>query len=228
VELEEAEARGGAFDGTIGKIIQRPNPTAEGYNRLATFHPGSASKRFTVDISDPTSDGNEASQTWTVWDKLELEKWEDEKVGLVKDHGKFPYMDILSGASAKRYHDDPQSLVIPRCSHFEISGEATTNNWLLTWLGYAIFLLLPYAVIGGLTRFHKGGSTSNQRTWIMMWLASDTSFGYWLLYPSGALSSRFLFFFCLLSLAIPAAIGLVIVGQMLKQYGNCLDIDSGI
>ncbi|PMD41719.1 hypothetical protein L207DRAFT_624067 [Hyaloscypha variabilis F] len=183
-ELEEAEARGGAFDGTLGKIIQRPNPTAQGsYSGLATFHPRSASKNFTVTISDPASDGNEVRQIWTVWeDMVELQKWKDEKVDLAKDHGKFPYMDILSGATAKRHHDI-QSLTIPRCSPFEISGESTTNNWLLIWLGYAIFFLLPYGVIGGLTYFHEGGSTRVQRVSIMMWLVSDTLFGYWLLFP---------------------------------------------
>jgi hypothetical protein len=229
-ELEEAEARGGAFDGTLGKIVQRPNPTAEGsYSGLATFHLGSASKNFTVNISDPASDGNEARQIWTVWDMAELEKWEDENVDLAKDHGKFPYMDILSGATAKRYHDHPQSLVIPRCSPFEISGESTTHNSLLTWLGYAIFFLLPYAVIGGLTRFHKGGSTSDQRSSIMIWLALDTLFGYWLLFPI----VRFPYFRILVSIYLVwlvtfGVFGLMAVGQMLQQYGNCLDIGSGI
>jgi hypothetical protein len=230
-ELEEAEARGGAFDGTLGKIIQRPKPTTEGgYSGLATFHPGGASKKFTVTISDPASDGNETRQNWTVWEGMvELQEWEDERVGLAKDHGKFPYMDILSRATAKRYHDDIQSLAIPRCSPFEISGESTTNNWLVIWLGYAIFFLLPYGVIGGLTGFHEGGSTRDQRVRIMIWLVSDTLFGYWMLFP--IIGDRFFRFSVLIYLGWLATCGVsgfVTVGQMLKQYGNCFDIGSGI
>jgi hypothetical protein len=144
-ELEEAKARGGAFNATLSKRIRGPNPTSAGnYSGLATFHPGSASKSFSVTISDPASVGNEVRQIWTIWeDMVELQKWEDEKVDLAEDNGKFPYMDILSEATAKRYHDHTQSLAIPRCSPFEISANLPpVTGYLLGWVMPYFFYFL--------------------------------------------------------------------------------------
>jgi hypothetical protein len=229
-ELEEAKSQGGDFDGTVGKIVQLPSSTAEGnYSGVATFHHDGASKKFIVNVSNPNSEVNEARLVWTVWDIEELEKWEDETTCPAKDHGKFPYTDILSGSTKK----DHQSLIIPRCSPFEVSGNSITNNWLLTWLGYSIFFVIPYVVIGGLTRFHKGGSTNAQRAWAMTWLVFDTLFGYWLGFPliewlNSDIFQEVFAFVGLLVLVTPALGGFILVGQMIKHYGNCLDIGSGI
>jgi hypothetical protein len=63
----------------------------------------------------------------------------------------------------------------------------------------------------------------------MMWLASDTLFGYWLLFPVfGKPLPRFTFSLSVIGLAFWAVGGFVTVGQMLRQYESCLDIGSGI
>jgi hypothetical protein len=217
-ELEEAKARGGNFDGTVGKIVQLPRSTAEDdHGRIATFHRDSESNRFTVKISDPSSNAGESLEVWE-----SLEELETENARLVKGHGKFPYLDILS--ESNRYC---QSLGIPACSPFETSGNTSDHHGLLTFLGY-VFFVIPYAVIGGLTQFHKRQSTTAQRVWIMVWLVFDTLFGYLARIPDWLNHNELTRFLSLVILAAPGVGGFVVVGQMLKHYGNCLDIKSGI
>jgi hypothetical protein len=223
-ELEEAKVRGGDFDGTVGKIVQLPSSTAEGnYSGIATFHVDGDSKKFTVKVSHPNSEVYETLQVWEAAKLRDWEEWEDENGCLAKDHGKFPYIDILSRSTTKQYR---QSLRIPRCSPFEISGNTSNNDGLLTSLGYIFFFVIPYVVIGGLTRFHKGRSTTAQRVWIMIWLVFDTLFAYLAGIPDRLNHNEHTGFITLLVLAAPGVGRFVVVGQMLKHYGNCLYIGS--
>ncbi|KAF7367617.1 Pogo transposable element [Mycena sanguinolenta] len=99
---------------------------------------------------------------------------------------------------------------------------------------------IPLAIIGGLTKFKPGNSTHSQRVWLMMWLG----FG-----SLGALFSRipivmaellqlpFVRFYStiiptipnilLISLvySVPAIGGMVVVGKMIKEYGDCIRFD---
>ncbi|KAI1096785.1 hypothetical protein F5B19DRAFT_5143 [Rostrohypoxylon terebratum] len=104
------------------------------------------------------------------------------------------------------------------------------------------------AIIGGISGFQKGGSTTAQRVWTMMWIAFGflvgpnivalpslktllTVFGFdkeerQNLDPQ---ASRHYFIAAFLSLVciygIPGFGGYVVVGKMLYQYGNCVSID---
>ncbi|KAJ7765629.1 hypothetical protein B0H16DRAFT_1717546 [Mycena metata] len=101
---------------------------------------------------------------------------------------------------------------------------------------------IPLAIIGSLTKFHPGdSSTHSQRVWLMTWLgfglmgmaAVDS-----LQLPSGIKTSKiplpkdFLDFLeiiiprfklaIMLGYCAPAIGGLVIVAQMMKEYGDCV------
>jgi hypothetical protein len=208
-ELEEAKSRGGTFDGTVGKIVQLPQSAVEDVqSRTASFH--SSGESFTVRVSDPSS---EADQSYQVG--------EEEVAPPTEGHGQFPYLDILS--QSNRYS---QVLEIPACSPFQLSGDSSDPDSWLTILGY-LFVAIPYAVIGGLTRFQKRRSTIAQRVWIIMWLVFDTAFGYLAGRPDRINHDETTSLIGMVILSAPAVGGFVVVGQMLKHYGNCLDINAG-
>jgi hypothetical protein len=87
---------------------------------------------------------------------------------------------------------------------------------------------LIIGIIGGVSRFHRGESTSAQRVWTMLWLATGLSIflllegvmlvikkapSWWVGAPAIAL------FFVLFT---PGFGGFVVVGQMLRSYGSCV------
>ncbi|KAI0897872.1 hypothetical protein F4806DRAFT_379711 [Annulohypoxylon nitens] len=103
------------------------------------------------------------------------------------------------------------------------------------------------AIIGGISGFHKGGSTTAQRVWTMMWIAFGFLVGpNFVALPSltslvtvfrsdkeerhnsDPQSSRHFFLTAFLTLVIygiPGFGGYVVVGKMLYEYGNCVSID---
>ncbi|KAI1215019.1 uncharacterized protein F4807DRAFT_405574 [Annulohypoxylon truncatum] len=104
---------------------------------------------------------------------------------------------------------------------------------------------ISIAVIGGLSGFHKGNSTTAQRVWTMMWLVFGFLMGpNFVALPSATSlvtlfrsakredqdpqSSRHFFtwgFITALIYGVPGFGGYVIVGKMLYKYGNCVSID---
>jgi hypothetical protein len=82
---------------------------------------------------------------------------------------------------------------------------------------------------GGMSKFHRGESTLAQRVWTMLWLATGLSifFRYegvllitkmapdWVGAPATLTALFFLLF-------TPDFGGFVVMGQMLRSYGNCV------
>jgi len=154
-----------------------------------------------------------------------------------------------------------QSIFIPSCSTFiadkrphqeiirhlgqersEDQGEVIFDKNL--FLGSLLVFATCLAIVGGLSGFHAGKSTTAQRVWTMMWL----TFGFVYGFQYGIVSSFFdqalakvsiwpceieskdrCFMFSYVSLFLlltsPAIGGLVISGQMLQVYGSCIRID---
>jgi hypothetical protein len=100
--------------------------------------------------------------------------------------------------------------------------------------------LVPIAIVGALSSFRKCYSTIAQRVWTMAWLSSGIANG--LIFANYSMdlaaedkltkvwfkkkdTKRILFnVIGVLLNAIPAIGGFVVVGQMLKTYGNCVKI----
>jgi hypothetical protein len=119
-------------------------------------------------------------------------------------------------------------------------------------LGYKRFLrsifvtllatVIPLAINGALSRFQKGHSTHAQRVWTITWLCFGALAPFLLLNMTRvalvvlspitvrqelrrvrsalAIVLYLLFLVC----AVPAIGGFVVVGQMLKSYGTCINV----
>lgn len=103
-----------------------------------------------------------------------------------------------------------------------------------------VFGAIPIAIIGVWTRFHAGKSTKAQRIWTMFWLVTDICYG-----PAlDMLSERdnlteetpslryFMrsygdWWYSIALCTIPAIGGFVVVAQMLRAYGTCVEV-SGV
>jgi len=92
-----------------------------------------------------------------------------------------------------------------------------------------IVALLPLAINGGLSHFKEGNSTHTQRVWTMTWLAVGGFVGLFVPFVDETLSSLRIgaVFETALGLCLysaPAIGGFIVVGQMLLEYGNCVQI----
>lgn len=130
---------------------------------------------------------------------------------------------------------------IRAAGHFKKHGKKAWGEEKFTiWIFFTFYILaaIPWAVIGGLTRFRSGHSTKSQRVWTMGWLGFGTFFG--ALFPIliaiyGSVSplkvadskrkwkiQKLLNTIYISSLYSAFAFGgFVVVGQMLVQYGTC-------
>ena len=95
----------------------------------------------------------------------------------------------------------------------------------ITYFAGLIIGLSPIAINGGLSHFNAGHSTLAQRVWTMTWLA----FGWYMGLAFHLIGSYYecgsydLLFSAIYS--APAIGGFVVVAQMLKNYGRCVEID---
>ncbi|KAF7167480.1 hypothetical protein CNMCM5623_000816 [Aspergillus felis] len=113
------------------------------------------------------------------------------------------------------------------------------NLGLQVWLG-TLLSLPPLAVVGALSRFAPGSSSSLERGFTMAWLATGSVGGLWLyfgmlgMFEGEAEKDRDLstteksfviviaFVLCFaIPLAAPAVGGFVVVAKMLREYGIC-------
>jgi hypothetical protein len=88
--------------------------------------------------------------------------------------------------------------------------------------------VLPVAIVGALSGFHKGHSTVAQRVWTMAWLSFGIlgptfSIAFPVLYSIDRRGTLGILAF-MIFYAAPAVGGFVVVGQMLKSYGTCVNI----
>ncbi|KAI2473840.1 hypothetical protein F4781DRAFT_427076 [Annulohypoxylon bovei var. microspora] len=179
----------------------------------------------------------------------------------------------LMGLEALKSDSEPEPepvLLIPNCGNFATTRRPVNNlptgisdisqlshhqRSRVNHSGLIMYLVIQavnlvitgisIAVIGGLSGFHKGNSTTAQRVWTMMWLAFGFLMGpNFVALPSATSlvtlfrsskredqdpeSSRYFFtwgFITTLIYGVPGFGGYVVVGKMLYEYGNCISID---
>ena len=90
---------------------------------------------------------------------------------------------------------------------------------------------IPFVIMGVLTGFHPGQSTKHERVWTMIWYVFGGLFGWAIPIMLGdfehdvTISSKataVLRIFYALMCGVGTIGGLVMVGKMLKEYGNCI------
>lgn len=123
-------------------------------------------------------------------------------------------------------------------------GNVSTLNLLFAFMPLLFIYasLVPIAIVGALSRFKNGGSSKYQRVWTMVWLSfgsvGGTALGQILNLPAGAEgdmftvasggSTRYSVYTATVGmLAVYSATaigGYVVVGQMIREYGTCIEI----
>ena len=120
----------------------------------------------------------------------------------------------------ERLQDLQPSLVINSESPgFSNLPSPSILNAVITFAG-PIIGLLPIAILGGLSHFNAGHSTIAQRVWTMTWLV----FGWYIglqLHTKKIIRREP---YTVVIYAAPAIGGFVVVGQMLRSYGSCIEI----
>ena len=136
----------------------------------------------------------------------------------LKNHEEAP--EVLS--------DESPSIIVPQCHDDKADLEDSSIGLLTIVVG-----LVPVAINGILSHFKAGKSTHAQRVWTMTWLAFGVFIGALVEFKQTGLSymdegeiaynSLQLLYFC----CAPAIGGFVVVGQMLMEYGRCIQISGG-
>ena len=117
-----------------------------------------------------------------------------------------------------------------------VAMDAKDIECLLQCISMAVGIGIPLAIIGVLTGFHPGQSTKPERVWTMIWFAFGGFFGFFspstlgpIKFPVGSKIKvplsivNFIFSTSFaLMYGVGAIGGLVMVGKMLKEYGNCI------
>lgn len=138
---------------------------------------------------------------------------------------------------------------LPSASNLSCEGAQAWGMGRLTQWALLSFIMasIPFAIISSLTHFQKGKSTFAQRVWTMTWLVMGTFWGSTL--PSifklikefefkvheivsndeqDTFESKTAFWGLRMSFLLTCAVfaigGYVVVGQMLSSYGNCVKL----
>ena len=114
----------------------------------------------------------------------------------------------------------------------EVGAERWTEAGIYNSMGliWYVFGAIPIAIIGIWTRFEAGKSTKAQRVWTMIWLVIDIIYGPLLEIfsdrhrPFESLQQRSELAPAIVT--IPAIGGFVVVGQMLRAYGTCVQVEG--
>jgi hypothetical protein len=244
-ELDEARERGGKFDGSVGTVVKLEGPAVDKLEaRVATFEerdPG-----FVIKVHNEEENKSEGNTDNTTPQPQTAAADSPDGINQAEDlHQQDPPSPEPPKAAETSVNEqteveyywglprrDPNyprrtaTIEIPVCSPFQTSGKKYKVMDSVMWLFY-LFLAIPLATIGGLTRFHVQQSTKPQRVWMMTWLIFDAVFGFLFGVMDQKDHDDLAAFIILLFLAAPAIGGFVVVGQMLKEYGDCVDIVHG-
>ena len=155
----------------------------------------------------------------------------------IEDDGFLTSIACKSLRSITHVHSKVEIFCYPPMPFEEVGAERWTeegidNSMLLIWY---VFGAIPIAIIGIWTRFRAGKSTEAQRVWTMMWLVMGSFYGplfdvFFARDHSFQHLSSFMQLCCPSWIfpvgfgAIPAIGGFVVVAQMLRSYGTCIEV----
>ena len=200
--MEEAESRGGRFDGVIGKIVM-PEDRGQSHDLPITTvsaEPEGVGRTPSIEgFEDKLATGIEIG----FWDSGDLE-------GDLKNN---------------------PTVTVPAAGQYVFKGQtmAATGRENFALLTGLIAVLAPWAIIGGWTMFQGADSTIAERGWILAWLGCGEVFGLCLGYISvfgeGFVAREWdipLKVMLLVVCGVPVVGGFVVVGQMLSAFGVCV------
>lgn len=133
-----------------------------------------------------------------------------------------------------------------------VAMDAEDIENLLQFISMAVGISIPLAIIGILTGFHPGQSTKPERVWTMIWFVFGVFFGSFapsvvedlrellevpvgsmvkfpvgsmVKFPVGSMVKVLSPISFALTYGVGTIGGLVMVGKMLKEYGNCIRLE---
>lgn len=261
--MDEAIGRGGQFEGMVGKLESSPIRSPEFAVFSGSFEEDSEShdgwKIQLEDSKDQSAAENEEAIIVSPKEaEPQKENADDKDAKSLKGITERGTPKLKRGfslfKSKEKESEEPTErglIICPSCYSFKemdkrpiISGNHPDQYSLLGWAIFRLTLLaisaLPLAVIGGMSGFKRGtSSTVAQRAWTMTWLAVGSIGGN--SNASHALAKElqlakdargrkgyysrvgeFIFFLAfVIALGTPAIGGFMTVAQMLRDYGSC-------
>jgi len=143
------------------------------------------------------------------------------------DSGGFGYQD--KETFEYNEHGGATTIIVPSLGP-SVANESRSQRWStnLAWTLMALTVVAPYVIIAALTKFQAQNSTASQRGFMMSWLVVGQVGGF----ICGAVMSDDqswrqrgrTFVICCIIFGAPSIGGFVIVVQMMRQFGYCVDI----
>ena len=152
-----------------------------------------------------------------------------------------PELALVLASESTPSPEDPQ-IIVPVCAPFQcrdilpqlpyqlrffLPNHVQAVSSILFFLAGILGILVPILIIYHISRLHQGRSSRVQRVWVMTRLA----FGWYIGIFFGAVMSNVAIVveeftalelaFARVAYSVPAIGGVVVVGQMIKEYGDC-------
>lgn len=209
--MEEALRREGArFEGIVGTFLNET--TSNKSSKNVKFEVNNDGRIFILGLDHPVGTSEYSA------------KVPKEVVFGPLDGTRNPGINVVTGLFSDGPYDRPFSrpwLLISESSELSLISERRLKKQLrvLTYVSIAV-ASIPIAINGALSNFRSGQSTSAQRVWIMTWLAFGVCYAPY----SRSTYSGFFNWLQVLVFFAPSIGSFVVVGQMLMQYGTCLEL----
>ncbi len=213
MKLDGVKARGSKFEGVVGTI--REHRTTNDSLRKVKFEVNDDGRIIMLD-----TDSRSSPQEPTEVVMAKTGPLGNLRTGKFRDFRDGPLTRLLF-----RIYGMPNQpfLSIPRNSELSSRSELKSSLqwWSLTMTSVAVGCI-PLAINGILSHFKSGQSSIAQRVWTILWLAFGICFGP--LLKTEFTDVRLVPSVAAVMYMIPALGGFVVVGQMLMQYGTCIQL----
>ncbi|MCJ1431033.1 hypothetical protein MMC27_000383 [Xylographa pallens] len=214
--MDEAIAHGGKFEGVVGALIPAQSEVQGALKGI--FHT-KGDRRFYIHRHRAISNTQNRPETLEERVEVRFRFWHPRR----------------------RPTQEKAKLLLPSCSSFERSGrqnDFTTDMSIFTFIACSMAIgSIPIVINGCLSHFQTGQSTYAQRVWIMTWLVFGVVLGpittmadfagSHSITGRGDLANSFVLVYAVgiaILYAAPAIGGFVVVGEMIRQYGTCVQI----
>ncbi|KAJ7854023.1 hypothetical protein B0H13DRAFT_2358674 [Mycena leptocephala] len=144
-----------------------------------------------------------------------------------------PPLDVSTIQTLSQLPDSHISLQVPACAPFARSENTLPPSSILVINVTLVINAVIVLLLGYLSEwFNPGASTRAQRGWTMSWLAVGSLMGFYSAFSKGRPDAFHLFLpnrgfvngAIICTYCVPAVGGLVVVGQMIHEYGSCIKI----
>lgn len=221
--MEEAERRGGYFDGVVGQIPWTTDTAAaDQHEYLCQIFIAETDQTFVRVIKE------EHALSSTIDQRIDDDQWiDDDQADVIEFRNRYPSCFPLK--------DSDPAVVIPPCSRANgtTSTKYANDLSIIIWAGLSISLI-SLIIIGAMSGFQQGSqSTVFERFSTMSWLAAGiiiSPISIYLRRCRGWKTNHHcpkcqaVAFYLLCFICAPAVCGLISAGHMFNEYGKCIRI----